>query len=89
MERTLERLRSQVQALAGKYAETGKRKELEQVFDILGKELKNEHVQSQRIMALLRAVMSAQPGSAKAVNEFLSNPVIAKIMSSGGGYNLD
>lgn len=88
MNKALERLRTQVLGLAEKYSHGGKRKELEQAFSVLAQEFEHQQVQSQRIMVLLRAIINNQPGSAKAVNEFLQSPAVAKAMQSGGAYTM-
>jgi len=84
MQKALSRLKSQVQVVSGRYSDPRKRKDLDQVFAILEKELEYPQLQSQRIMALMRGIMTAQPGTAKAVNEFLRNPKVAKAMQAGG-----
>jgi hypothetical protein len=83
------KMQTEVQALAGKYADPKKRKELEQAFFILRREFEHKPVQSQRVMALIRAIIAAQPGSTKAVNEFLRNPQVVNAMYSGNDYNFD
>jgi len=89
MKRALETLRVQVQNLAGKYSDSQKRRELNQVFEVLAKEIAGGQLQNQRLMALLRAILRAQPGSTKAVNTFLRSPALYKAMHSGGSYNLE
>ena len=37
----------------------------------------------------IRAIIAAQPGSTKAVNEFLRNPQVVNAMYSGNDYNFD
>jgi len=88
MKAALELLRNQVQSLAGRYSDQKKRSALEQAFQILEAELHRSHVQSQRIMQLLRGIIAAQPGSAKAVNQFLRTPSVARVMNAGGNYHL-
>ncbi|HOB35168.1 MAG: hypothetical protein GX090_01760 [Firmicutes bacterium] len=88
MHAALEEMRSQVFALAGKYSHGRRREELERVFALLEQELDAGYVQSQRVMALLRAVINAQPGSTQIVNRFLRNPRVAQALQAGGSYNL-
>jgi len=88
MQRAFEKMRTQVQTLAGKYSDPKKRRDLDQVFSILSKELEHKQVQSQRIMPLLRAIIVAQPGSAKVVNEFLRSSAVAGAINAGGNYTL-
>jgi hypothetical protein len=86
MKKELEKLHSQVFGVANRYSDVKKRRELEQVFEVLKKEFSRQHIQSQRVMALLRSIMSQQPGSAKAVNEFLRSPQVSGLMQSGGSF---
>ena len=88
MKDALEMLRTQVQSLAGRFSGQKKCSELERAFAILEAELNRSHVQSQRIMQLLRGIIAAQPGSAKAVNQFLRTPSVAKVMNAGGNFDL-
>ncbi len=88
MKIALEMLRTQVLTLAGRYSEPKTRGELEQALKILETELHSSQIQSQRIMLLLRGIMAAQPGSAKAVNQFLRTPSVARIMNAGGDFHL-
>lgn len=88
MKNEFEKLHSQVMGVANKFTGASKRKELDQIFEILAKELSHNQVQSQRIMALLRMIMVHQPGSSKAVNEFLKSPNVASKMHHGGGYSM-
>lgn len=88
MQKALERLRSEVFSIVGRYSDAKKRKELEQVFSLLQEELKSGQIQSQRIMVLLRGIMNAQPGTTKVINEFLRTPAIAATLQAGGNFNL-
>jgi len=62
---------------------------LERCNEVLKKELASGQVQSQRLMVLLRAIIYAQPGSTKMVNEFLRSPSIAQAIQSGSGYTME
>jgi hypothetical protein len=88
MKSALENLKTQVQNISGKYSTQKKRVDLERAFEILAGELNSPHVQSQRVMQLLRGIISAQPGSAKAVNRFLATPSVARAMSVGNNFHL-
>ena len=88
MKKDLEKLQSQVFGVAKKFSDAKKRRELEQVFEVLNKEFEAQQVQSQRVMALLRMIMAHQPGSSKAVNEFLRSPNVASQLHQGGGYHM-
>ncbi|MTI96213.1 MAG: hypothetical protein FH749_12170 [Firmicutes bacterium] len=82
-------LKQKVEAMAGKYSGGEKRRELEQVFELLEKELSAPHLQSQRLMALLRGIMTRQPGSSKAINDFLRNEEISSRLHQGGSFTMD
>ena len=88
MQKEFEKMRAQVMGLAGKYSDAKKRRELEQAFALLAKEFEQKQVQSQRVMVLVRGIISVQPGSAKAINEFLRNQDVARAMHSGGNFSL-
>ena len=89
MKAALENLRNQVLSIAGKYSASKKRAELEQAFELLAAELYRPHVQSQRVMQLLRGILKAQPGSAKGINKFLTNSKVARAMSAGSNFHLN
>lgn len=88
MQKALDRLRSQVFNIAGRYSDVQKQKGLEHVFSLLEKELKSGQIQSQRIMVLMRGIMNAQPGTVKAVNEFLNSPSVMAALQASGNYNI-
>lgn len=84
MKEALEKLRKSVFQLSDKYGHSGKRRELEELFNLLETELDRGPLQSQRIMSLLRYIMARQPGASKHVNEFLRHPEISKVMHQSG-----
>ena len=88
MQAALEKLRKQVLSLAGKYAEGKKRGDLDQLFSLLAKELESGEMHSQRLMVFLRGIINTQPGSTKAVNEFLRSEKIARVLQKSGNYSL-
>ena len=88
MIKAFERLREEVRALAGKYSGTGKRRELEEVFSRLEREIRGRQLQGQRLMTLLREIIFIQPGSEGKINEFLKSPGIARALHGGGTMTL-